>query len=117
MVLDSSGNVYVADTYNNRVQVFNSSGGYQSQFGSGGTGNGQLSNPRGIALDSSGKVYVADYGNNRVQVFAPNVTAAVPEVPLKPETGLLLVGVGGGFIWVMEKRKRDRKKKMKIAKR
>ena len=64
-----------------------------------------------MVLDSSGNVYVADTNNNKVKVFAPD--AVVPEVPLKPETGLLLVGVGGGFIWVMEKRKRDRKKKMK----
>jgi sugar lactone lactonase YvrE len=111
-VLRLTGECQVADSFNNRVQVFNSSGVYQTQFGSGGSGDGQFDTPFGIALDSSGNIYVVDSGNNRVQVFAPD--AVVPEVPLKGETELLLVGVGGVFIWVMEKRKRERKKKVKL---
>jgi DNA-binding beta-propeller fold protein YncE len=59
----------VADTNNNRVQVFNSSGVFQSTFGSFGTGDGQFHSPRGIAVGSGGNIYVADASNNRVQVF------------------------------------------------
>lgn len=72
IALDASGNIYVADTHNNRVQKFTSAGVYVSQFGSPGSGNGQFNAPVGIAFDSSGNIYVADVGNNRVQKFDSN---------------------------------------------
>src|SRR5215207_8792797 len=59
----SSGNVYVADTVNNRIQIFSSNGTFIAEWGRYGTGNGSLSSPRGIALDQAGNVYVADTGN------------------------------------------------------
>lgn len=61
---------YVTDSGNNRVQVFNMSGSYLSQFGSGGTGNGQLSDPAGVAVDSSGNIWVEDFWNNRFEKFS-----------------------------------------------
>jgi aldose sugar dehydrogenase len=71
----SSGNVYVADTANNRIQVFSSNGTFLSEWGRYGTGNGTLNYPEGIAVDSSsGNVYVADTANNRIQVFSSNGT-------------------------------------------
>src|ERR1022692_3568262 len=42
VAVDSSGNVYVADQYNNRIQKFDNSGSYQTQWGSSGTGNGRF---------------------------------------------------------------------------
>ncbi len=69
IVFDSSGNIWVADTNNHRIQEFTSSGTYISQFGSYGTGNGQFSYPNYIAFDSSGNIFVTDYGNNRIQKF------------------------------------------------
>ncbi len=66
---DSSGDVWVADTYHNRVQEFNSKGEYVQEFGSEGSGNGDFSHPQGIAVTSVGNVYVADSGNRRVQEF------------------------------------------------
>ena len=44
------------------------------QWGSSGSGNGQFSNPSGIAIDSSNRVYVADSNNDRVQKFDNNGT-------------------------------------------
>jgi aldose sugar dehydrogenase len=71
----SSGNVYVADTANNRIQVFSSNGTLISEWGSYGNINGRLRSPEGIAVDpSSGNVYVADTVNNRIQVFSSNGT-------------------------------------------
>jgi DNA-binding beta-propeller fold protein YncE len=69
--VDASGNVYVADAGNNRIQKFSSSGTLITMWGSLGTGNGQFSNPSGVAVDASGNVYVADTFNNRIQVFSP----------------------------------------------
>jgi len=69
IAIDSAGNLYVADTGNNRVEKFNHDGVYQSQFGSSGSGNGQFSSPVGIAFGAGGEIYVTDAGNNRVQEF------------------------------------------------
>jgi sugar lactone lactonase YvrE len=67
---DSSGNVWVVDGNNSRVQEFNTSGSFLLKFGSNGTGNGQFSNSNGgIAVDSSANVWVSDNANNRVEVF------------------------------------------------
>jgi DNA-binding beta-propeller fold protein YncE len=74
---DNSGNIYVSDKGNSRIQVFSSTGTYITQWGSYGdcetTGcsNGQFDVPEGIAVDSSGNVYVVDMGNARIEVFHP----------------------------------------------
>ena len=70
IAVDASGNVYVADSGNHRIQKFTSAGGYITQWGSYGSGNSQFQNPRGIAIDASGNVYVIDsWNNHRIQKF------------------------------------------------
>ena len=69
VALDSGGNVYVTDSMNNRIQKFNSSMIYQTQWGVAGTGDGEFSLPEGIKIDSSGNVYVSDSNNHRIQKF------------------------------------------------
>src|SRR5262245_33218788 len=68
---DSSGNVYVTDSGNSRVQKFSSTGTFTSKFGSLGSGNGQflVGSAIGIAVDSSGNSYVVDKLGNRVEKF------------------------------------------------
>ncbi len=66
---DSSGNVYVADFDNSRVQKFSSSGTFLTKWGSFGSADGQFKSPAGIATDSSGNVYVADALKHQVQKF------------------------------------------------
>jgi DNA-binding beta-propeller fold protein YncE len=66
---DSSGNVYVVDTYNNRIQKFDSEGNYITKWGELGVDNGDFYYPEGVATDSSGNVYVADSENGRIQKF------------------------------------------------
>ena len=72
IAVDSSGNVYVADTGNNRIQKFDDNGKFITKFGSFGSNDGELYlKPLGISVDSARNVYVVDWGNKRIQVFAP----------------------------------------------
>jgi len=59
---DSAGNVYVADTGNDRIQKVNVNTGVATILAA-----GPLSNPNDIAVDSYGNVYISDSGNNRIQ--------------------------------------------------
>jgi hypothetical protein len=71
---DGAGNVYVADTYNHRIQKFTSTGTYLTQWGTAGSGDGQLIEPTPVATDGAGNVYVGDSGNNRIQKFTSGGT-------------------------------------------
>ncbi len=63
------GNIYVADTGNNRVQIFDRQGKHIYAFGKKGSKTGQFKSPQGIAVNSKGILYVADSGNHRIQIF------------------------------------------------
>src|SRR5262249_38780373 len=52
-----------------RIQKFDSSGNYLSQFGAAGSGNSQFNGPQYIHFDSSGNLWVIDFNNNRLQEF------------------------------------------------
>jgi secreted PhoX family phosphatase len=74
ITIDASGNIWVADQINNRVQEFSATGTYESQFGSYGSSTGQFSYPANIAIDASGNIWVVDEGNNRVEEFSSTGT-------------------------------------------
>jgi sugar lactone lactonase YvrE len=78
VAVDSAGNLYIADTLNNRIRKVNASTGIittvagRSQFGlfSGDNGpatSAELNNPYGVAVDSFGNLYIADTLNNRIR--------------------------------------------------
>jgi hypothetical protein len=93
---DSSGNVYVADWFNNRIDEFSAAGSFIKAYGWGvsdgasqfetctssctsglfGGGAGEFEGPIGVATDSSGDVYVADFYNNRIDEFSGSVAAS-----------------------------------------
>ena len=70
VAVDLSGNIYVVDNNNQRVQKFNSAGVYQSTIGVTGvtgTDNAHFDNPTDVAVDSSDNLFVVDFNNQRVQ--------------------------------------------------
>jgi streptogramin lyase len=71
-VTTDAGYIYVADTWNHRVQVFNrNTRAYVATIGTGwGTGNTQFRSPGDVVVDSAGNIYVADAENCRVQQFS-----------------------------------------------
>jgi uncharacterized protein (TIGR03663 family) len=71
IAVDEAGNVYVTDTGNKRVQKFDSTGNFLSQFGGSGASPGQFAEPVGIAIAPDGTIYVADTWNLRIQSFTP----------------------------------------------
>lgn len=73
MCLDSSGNMYIVDSGNNRIQKWDSAGAFVMKWGSGGTGDGQFNFFGGlgfsnIAYDGT-YLYVSDTRNYRIQKF------------------------------------------------
>ena len=75
IALDSQNNVYVADSFNNRIQKFSNDGLFISKFGAfggngtEGSGDGEFNHPKGIAIDSEGNIYVSEVNNQRIQKF------------------------------------------------
>jgi DNA-binding beta-propeller fold protein YncE len=67
--VDSDGNLYVTDTLNNRVEIFDAEGNFISEFGKAGDGPGRFARPKGIAVDGDGHIWVVDEVQSRVQVF------------------------------------------------
>jgi NHL repeat len=115
IAIDGSGNVYVSESTGNRIQKFDSSGGWQRAWGkdviqSGETGDlgtvfeicttaalcqagglpavigGEMSSPRGIATDGSGNLYVAEFSSRRIEKFADPVVVPPVTPPATPTT-------------------------------
>jgi len=72
LAVDSAGNLYIADTGNNRVRKV-SNGVITTVAGN----TVALSSPTGIAVDSSGNIYIADTGNQVVRKVSGTVTVTV----------------------------------------
>ncbi|WP_213803524.1 Ig-like domain repeat protein [Granulicella sp. dw_53] len=84
---DASGNIYIADTHNQRIRIVNNAGtistlagnGDKAYAGDGGQAvDASLARPRGLAIDASGNIYIADSDNHRIRFIATtgNITSA-----------------------------------------
>ena len=67
--VDAAGAIYVADTNNHRVQVFEPAGGLRLGFGEEGTDAGLLYYPRVVRVNAAGDMFVADSKQGRIQKF------------------------------------------------
>lgn len=71
LACDDSGNVYVADSFNKRVQKFTAQGQFISMWNGSDGFHPEFDTPQDVALDIDGNVYVVDSAAGRVRVFAP----------------------------------------------
>ena len=69
LAIDNQANVYVSESTNDRVQVFDPEGMFLNKWGCTGTEDGEFIRPQGLVIGSDGNVYVSDRDNNRIQVF------------------------------------------------
>lgn len=69
--LSKDDEVYVCDTYNHRIQVFDKDLNLIRVIGSKGDGNGFFNVPNDLDFDEAGNLYVVDNHNHRIQVLTP----------------------------------------------
>jgi uncharacterized protein (TIGR03437 family) len=76
LAIDSAGNLYIADSTNNRIRRVSLGGTISTVAGNGDQGfsgdggpaaSATLNNPLGVAVDGAGNLFIADYANNRVR--------------------------------------------------
>lgn len=65
------GSIYVADTWNHRIQHFTAEGEFLDEFGFEGQGESldAFWGPRDVAVHPDGRIFVADTGNHRISIF------------------------------------------------
>lgn len=115
---DDKGNVYVADTYNDRIrviapdgQVRTVAGGDAPGFADGQGGGAAFDTPTGLGLDPHGRLLVADTGNDAIRRIAPDGrVATLARTDATDGTGLLQGAVGltatwDGFVYVASYRR------------
>jgi sugar lactone lactonase YvrE len=90
VTIDASGNLYIADLYNNVIRKVNTSGVITTYAGngtSGFSGDGgnatacAMSQPWGLTIDASGNLFVADYQNARIRKITASITGIESLVP------------------------------------
>jgi DNA-binding beta-propeller fold protein YncE len=64
ITVDKNNRIFIADSGNDRIQVFSEDGTFQKVFGA-----GELKNPQKVAFTNDGRMIVADYGNDRLAVY------------------------------------------------
>jgi sugar lactone lactonase YvrE len=116
LAVDSNGNIYVADTYNDRIRKISSNGQVSTVAGAGRPGYADgdataalFDTPCGVVVSVDGTLYVSDTGNNQIRKITPtgkvttlpvSFSAETNRSPLRSPTGLSLTH--DGFLYVTE---------------
>ena len=74
LTVDTKGNLYVGDSFNFRVQVFDPEGNFVKTFGKAGDTIGSFARPKGLAIDRDDHIYAVDTAFENVQIFDVNST-------------------------------------------
>jgi uncharacterized protein (TIGR03437 family) len=90
LFLDQAGNLYIADTGNNRIRELSPAGIVTTI-----AGPAQLNAPRGVAVDGAGNVWIADTGNHRVLAMSPGGSLTVVANQLQAPVGLAIDNSSG----------------------
>lgn len=97
--LDSLGNFYIPDTFNNVVRKIDATGIASTVAGTGALGDAdgtassaQFFSPRGVAVDGSGNVYVSDSGNNKIKKISNGQVTTLVSSDLNNPRGLEIIG-------------------------
>jgi DNA-binding beta-propeller fold protein YncE len=108
IAIDGTGNIYVADTDNGRIEKFSPSGVFITSMGTKAKGIGQLEAPNGIAIDRAGNIYVAEIGpKHRVRKLGADgtfIAAWAPglygprKIAIGPHNSIYVVDSGGNRI-------------------
>jgi sugar lactone lactonase YvrE len=78
VAVDVNGNLFIADTYNNRIRKVDNNGIITTVAGGGNAGdqgvatNAELSDPQGVAVDANGNLFIADTDNSRIRKVDTN---------------------------------------------
>jgi sugar lactone lactonase YvrE len=71
LALDSTGNIYVTDSGNHRIQKFSPEGEFLTAYGRRGQGPGEFQMMGGIAINGEGRMYIMDRSTNRLKILSP----------------------------------------------
>ncbi len=107
IAVDSDNNVYVADTWNHRIQKFDANGNFITQWGTFGQAENSSAfwGPRDILVDSQDRIFVTDTGNKRIVIFDKDGnflssfgTAGLLAGEFDEPVGIALDGNGRAFV-------------------
>jgi uncharacterized protein (TIGR03437 family) len=117
IAVDAAGNLYIADTLNERIRKV--SNGFITTIAGGGVGgfsgdgglstSAQLNLPEGVAVDSAGNIYIADVQNNRIRVLTAvagssctySVTPASLQAPAAGGNVIVGIQTGAACSWTV----------------
>lgn len=78
--VDAAGNLFIADSSNNRIVKVPAGGGTATSI-TPSVGGQSISTPAGVAVDGAGSLFIADFGNNRIVEVPPGGGAAIAITP------------------------------------